>query len=260
MKDETPDDSELPESLDSPGTLMQRMFGGESPFFGVKAVLHLVAILLLAIGWGSYAKSLHDADKRLAVSIEAANAGDFETADAEQSIAEGQNQEATFTGILLAFLTAGYVGLLAVAYVLPALAHKFTHTIYDSGEMVEEDAMRDARALVAQGDYPGAIEAYRAAAEVDVTNRVPWVEMARIHRNQLHDPASAAAVIQEALDSHEWAESDTAFLLFRLAETHHDHLDDKELGAQILHRIIDQFPETRHSANARHRLREWGMA
>ena len=54
----------------------------------------------------------------------------------------------------MSFLTAGYIGVLFVVYLLPTIAHKFTHAVYDSGEMVENDPMHDARALVAQGDYP----------------------------------------------------------------------------------------------------------
>ena len=46
----------------------------------------------------------------------------------------GIEGERTFNGILLAFLTAGLVGIVFVTQVLPILAQKMTHAVYDSGE------------------------------------------------------------------------------------------------------------------------------
>src|SRR5690606_33214123 len=42
---------------------------------------------------------------------------------------EGQR---VFSGILLCFLSAGLVGIVFVTQVLPVLAHKMTHAVYDS--------------------------------------------------------------------------------------------------------------------------------
>jgi outer membrane protein assembly factor BamD (BamD/ComL family) len=37
-------------------------------------------------------------------------------------------------------------------------------------------------------------------------------------------------------------------------------MDDRMSAGTIMQQVIDQFPESRHSANARHKLREWGLA
>ena len=53
------------------------------------------------------------------------------------------------------------------------------------------------------------------------------------------------------------------FIVGRDSENDDDENDedkeDRMSAAQILAQVIDQFPETRHSANARHRLHEWGL-
>lgn len=175
----------------------------------------------------------------------------------EVEAAEG---EKTFTGILLAFMTAGLVGIVFVIHVLPMLAHRVTHAVYDSGEMVEKDPMHDARSKVAQGDWDGAIEAFRQAAAADPLNRLPYVEIAKIQLEQLEDPAAAAKTLREAIEGQEWQENDAAYLMFRLAEIYDTNLEDRNSAGTIMQQVIEQFPETRHSANARHKLREWGLA
>ncbi|MFU8894534.1 MAG: tetratricopeptide repeat protein [Luteolibacter sp.] len=166
----------------------------------------------------------------------------------------------TFNGILLAFLSAGVVGIFFVFQVLPAIAHRFTHAIYDSAEMVEADPMHDARSLFAQGEYEAAIEAFKEAAEADPLNRFPWVEIAKIQRDNLKLPQAAVATLREALEAHEWEVSDAAYLMFRLAELYDEDLENRQVAAQILEQVCNEFPETRHAANARHKLHDWGLA
>jgi tetratricopeptide (TPR) repeat protein len=163
------------------------------------------------------------------------------------------------TGVLMAFLTAGLVGVIVVLDVLPTVAHKFTHAVYDSGEEVQEDPMHDARALLAQGEYEQAVAAFRDAASGDPLNRLPYVEIAKIQRDYLHDPRAAIATLRGAIEGQEWQFNDAAFLMFRLAEIYDESLGDRTSAAAILQQIVDQFPETRHSANARHKLHEWGL-
>ena len=165
----------------------------------------------------------------------------------------------TFNGILLAFLSAGVLGIFFVLQILPSLAHRVTHAIYDSGEMVERDFMHDARSLLAQGDYEGAIAAFREAAKADPLNRLPWVEMAKIYKTNLNDAASAVQTIRYALESQEWEVNDAAYFLFRLAELYDEVEGNRASAVAIMQQVIEQFPRTRHSANASHKLREWGV-
>jgi tetratricopeptide (TPR) repeat protein len=177
-----------------------------------------------------------------------------------KSEAEGKAGEKTFGGILLTFLTAGLVGILFVTLVLPMLAHRIAHLVYDSGELLEKDAMHDARSLVAQGEYDEAIEAFKAAAANEPLNRLPWVEIARIQRTHQENPEAAIHTLRTALESQEWQVNDAAYLLFRLAELYDEDRDDRTTAVSIMQQVIEEFPETRHSANARHKLRAWGIA
>ncbi|MCW1922083.1 tetratricopeptide repeat protein [Luteolibacter arcticus] len=162
-------------------------------------------------------------------------------------------------GLLLTFLSAGLIGIVFVIHVLPMLAHRVTHAVYDSGEEVEKDPMHDARSKVAQGDWEGAIEAFRQAAAADPLNRLPYVEISKIQLEQLEDPSSAVQTLRQAIEGQEWQENDAAYLMFRLAGIYDEHMQDRTSAATIMQQVMEQFPESRHSANARHKLHEWGL-
>jgi len=224
--------------------------------WGIYAVLAFFVIF----AWSKFngaEKDIQNDEKRL---VELKDSGDDEEAATKlENDIEGRKNEKTFTGILLAFLTAGLVGIVFVIHVLPAIAQRFTHAVYDSAEMVERDPMHDARAKVAQGDWEGAIEAFRLAAAADPLNRLPWVEISKIQLDELEDPAASVQTLRTAIEGQEWEENDAAYLMFRLAEIYNEHMSDRNSAASIMQQVIDQFPESRHSANARHKLREWGM-
>lgn len=170
-----------------------------------------------------------------------------------------ENEDSGLTGgIMWAFLTAIYLGVLFVMHILPRMAQRVTHVAYDSNEQVEKDHMRDARACLAQGNYEGAVEAIHAAIQADPSNRFAWVELSKLQRDQFHDPAAAAATYRQALESHAWAEEDHVFFIFRLAELSHDVLADRATAVELMRRVMELYPETRHSANARHHLHQWG--
>jgi TolA-binding protein len=52
--------------------------------------------------------------------------------------------------------------------------------------------------------------------------------------------------------------NDAAFFMFRLAELHEEDKQDLATATGILQQVVDTFPDTRHAANATHRLRELG--
>lgn len=260
----------------------------------MKIVMHIVAIAVLSYAWLSYFHnktdvtatraladtisnqalrsdllpeylkqskdpSEQDAIKELITYLKQRETDVGETIDAATALADDKDNSSIFTGILYTFLTAGYVGILFVAYILPLIAHRATHTIYDSGEILEKDNMSVARSKLAQGDYEGAMIAFREAAAADPENRIPWVEIIKIQRESLHDPASAVATIREILENQTWAENDAAYFLFRLAELYDGDIGDRDAAVEIMNQVLEQFPETRHSANARHKLHEWGL-
>jgi len=225
----------------------------------MKPLLYLILALLVGGSWFMYSISggkLQDIETRMeALEMK----GELEELPKLKTDIQSLEGERTFNGILLAFLSAGLIGIVFVLEILPIIAHRMTHAVYDSGEMVEDDPMREARSLVAQGDYEGAIASFREAAKADPLNRLPWVEIAKIQKTNLEDPMAAIETIRTALESQEWQLNDAAYFLFRLAELYDEETQNRDAAVSILQQVIDEFPETRHSANARHKLHEWGL-
>lgn len=221
----------------------------------------LVLVALVGGSWFMYLKSGNEMtalDREIVALQEAGDPqNEIPELETERQSLEG---EKTFNGILLTFLSAGLVGILFVVYLLPFFAQRVTHAVYDSAEMVERDVMHDARSLMAQGEYEAAIAAFQQAAAADPLNRLPWVEIAKIQKDNLHDPAAAIQTIRYALESQEWEINDAAYFLFRLAELYNDVEGDRASAVAIMNQVVEQFPNTRHSANASHKLHEWAVA
>ena len=160
---------------------------------------------------------------------------------------------------LPALMLAGvYLGGLFIMYILPAITDKATHMVYDSGEQVEKDPLHDARAAHARGDYEEAISVYLSVSNDDPYNRLPWVEISKIQHDNLEDPDAAIHTLSNALEKQEWPVNDAAYFMGRLSEIYLEDKEDKESAITILKQMIEIFPETRHSANATHKLREMG--
>jgi len=230
----------------------------------MKWVLYGILILGVAFSWFMFngaEENIRQEEAKLTALKNNDSGEDMtkEIGDQEAKVESAKGSK-TGSGILLTFLTAGLVGIVVVSHVLPMLAHRVTHAVYDSGEEVEKDPMHDGRAKVAQGDWEGAIEAFRMAAEAQPLNRLPWVEIAKIQLDQLEDTPAAVQTLRTAIEGQEWEENDAAFLMFRLAEIYETKVGDHNSAAIIMNQVIEQFPETRHSANARHKLREWGLS
>jgi tetratricopeptide (TPR) repeat protein len=226
----------------------------------MKWLMYLVLAVLVGGSWMLYSKTGGDIKIKTELADKLREAGDPEgkVAKLEGDIQALEGQK-TFNGILLAFLSAGLVGIFFVIQILPALAHRVTHAVYDSAEMMEHDVMHDARSLLAQGDYEGAIAAFQQAAAADPLNRLPWVEIAKVYKDNLGNPAAAIQTIRHALESQAWEVSDAAYFLFRLAELYDEVEGDRASAVAIMEQVIAQFPETRHSANASHKLHEWSQ-
>lgn len=226
----------------------------------MKWIAYLVLAAAVAGSWYIFAQKGKEMDVLKASITQQQNLDDpDEMVPKLKSNLSGKEGERTFIGILLTFLCAGLAGIFVVVTLLPFLAQRLTHAVYDSAEEVEKDAMHDARSLQAQGDYEGAIAAFRKAAEADPLNRLPYVEIAKIQKDNLNDPRAAIGTIRHALESQEWQVNDAAYFLFRLAELYNEVEHDRASAVAIMNQVIDEFPETRHSANARNKLHEWEM-
>ena len=147
-------------------------------------------------------------------------------------------------------------GLLAVKYVIPMLGDAMSEAVFSSGEQVEQDEMTKAAAKIAQGDYKGAIEHYEKMLEDKPDDPFPVAEIAKVYAERLRNPQAALKALEEHLQSKDWPVDDAAFIMFRIADVHLTHRHDYETARDMLEQIISNFPNTRHSANAHHRMSE----
>ncbi|HEY1082646.1 MAG TPA: hypothetical protein VGE29_10310 [Prosthecobacter sp.] len=162
---------------------------------------------------------------------------------------------------LVYFIALGAgVGFLFVKYVLPWFGDKVGTLVFSSGEEVRQDAGLRAAAKLAQGDYEGAIAEHEKTLAKDPAQTFPAAEIAKICAEKLHDPQRSLQVLLKHQASRAWAEDDAAFLRFRIAELHATHLHDLASARSVLEQIIADFPNTRHSANANHKVHELEQA
>lgn len=152
-----------------------------------------------------------------------------------------------------------YAGILAVIYVLPVLVDKVGEEMMGSTAEVDDDPLDEARAAVADEEYPEAIAVYRKFWLENPDNRHPLVEIAKIQRVHLKNPAVAVSTLEEGLDDHEWPEDDAAFLLFRIIEIYEDDLEDRDKVVATLKRAVEELKGSRHAGNAAHKLGEMGV-
>jgi tetratricopeptide (TPR) repeat protein len=226
----------------------------------LKYIFLALLAILVAGSWYLYHQSGKEA-RKLAEQIEEKQYdSDFNKGIREmKSKLKGMKGQQVFQGILLTFLSASLIGILFVSHVLPWFANKITLGMYGSDEKMEPDPFHQARVLMAQGEWETAVEAFQSAAEKDPANRMTWTEIAKIQRQHLLNPPAAIATLRQAIEGHDWPVDDVAFLMFRLAEIYEEDFQDRENAGAVLHQIQELFPDTRHSANARTKLREWGL-
>ncbi len=225
-----------------------------------KWLLYLVFAVLVGGAWMMFSNAGRELKAKQAEITSVEEAGDPEERLGKLSEElKGLEGSRTFNGVLLAFISAGLIGVFFVFQILPSIAQRVTHAVYDSAEMMEHDVMHDARSLLAQGDYEGAITAFKKAAEADPMNRLPWVEISKIYKDYLNDPDAAVQTIRHALERQAWEPNDAAYFLFRLAELYDSLQGDRASAVAIMQQVVEQFPNTRHSANASHKLHEWEM-
>ena len=155
--------------------------------------------------------------------------------------------------------TGIFVGFLVVSYVLPSIVQKASEEVYGSTEKVGGPSpLNQAQANVAQGEWDQAIASYQQAAIEDPSNRLPWVEIAMLQRERLEKPELALETLDKALARGDWRENDEAFFFFRKIEIHENDLDQRSQAVALLREVMEKFPETRHYANAMHKLHEMG--
>jgi tetratricopeptide (TPR) repeat protein len=110
-------------------------------------------------------------------------------------------------------------------------------------------------ALVAQGQYHQALAAFGKILEETPNDRFAVMETAKIYQTRLDDVDSAVEVLEKA-SAGEWPEDDKCFFLLKLADIHSTARSDFAKSREVLNQLILEFPDSRHAANAHHKLRE----
>ncbi len=147
------------------------------------------------------------------------------------------------------------LGFVFVLVILPKLGDAVGTVMYSSGEEVAPDEGMKAAAKIAAGDYEGAIEEFKKVLQGKPDDIHAISEIAKTYADKLHEPDKAIAFLNAQIESQEWTPDHAAFLLFRFCDVQ-AHMNDFEAARATLEHIIGTFPDTRHSANARHKITE----
>ncbi|MCE9518488.1 MAG: hypothetical protein K8R87_02820 [Verrucomicrobia bacterium] len=168
------------------------------------------------------------------------------------------NEKEVYKLLSILFLAVGG-GILFVTVILPKFGDAVGTVMFSSGEELASPKGMKAAAKMASGDYLGAIEEYEVMMKDNPDDPFPISEIAKIHDEKLEDPTTALALLHEHLESKEWSEENASFLMFRMVDL---LLNDHQFDAakDILQQVASNFPGTRHSANAKHRINEVEVA
>lgn len=147
-------------------------------------------------------------------------------------------------------------GVCIVKWVLPWIGDTASTAMLSSGEEVRPDESMKAAAKVAQGDYEGAIAEYEKSLRENPKQAFAVGEIAKICSDKLGDPQRALSVLEQHLAATQWSEDDAAFLRFRMVDLQVDTLKNYEAGRELLQQVMADFPNTRHAANAHHKMNE----
>ena len=159
-------------------------------------------------------------------------------------------------GFFIGFVALGVgLAILFVTTILPDIIEYMANLFFNPNEKAEKDPHSDAISAVARGEYEEAIEAYRVIYENDPTDTLALSESAKIYCEHLDNPAAGAELLEEALKK-EWPAESVAFLSTRLVDIYWKYQHDGRSARALLLQIMEAMPETRHAANAGHRLQE----
>ncbi len=153
--------------------------------------------------------------------------------------------------VLLALIGGGFV---AFSFI-PAVGDWIGGLFFAPNEEVEKSPHADAIAKVAQGDFEGAIAEYHEAFKKDPSDTHAVLEMARLYCDRLGDPQAGAGVLESALE-HEWTPDESASMCNHLADIYLNHMHDAPRARALLVQVAESMPNTKHSANAIHRMHE----
>jgi hypothetical protein len=172
-----------------------------------------------------------------------------------QSAAEKPDYSRITVSFVVILGAAIAIGAMFALSVLPAIADKIGSFLFNPNQEIEKPPHSVAMAKMAQGDYHGAVEEYQK----DPYDTLALSEIAHIYCDKLKECDAAAQVLEAALDR-EWPPEDSAFLGARLADVYWHHQNDAVRARAVLIQIAENLPDSKHAANAQHKLREIDLA
>lgn len=149
-----------------------------------------------------------------------------------------------------------YGAALAIIYGLPALVGRVTEEMIGSTAEVDPDPLDAAREAVADGDFSDAIAIYHKHLLDNPGDRAALLEIVKLQRTHLKSPALAVNTLEEGVTDFDWEPDDRAFLMFRMADIYDEDLEDQDKVIEVMKKVVETLPGTRHAGNATHRLRE----
>ncbi len=174
-----------------------------------------------------------------------------------QGLSDVEQADGIITLILCFIVTAVFGGLMFVFYVLPSFGDAVGEAMLSSAEEAGTDPYLKARGKIAIGDYEGAVAEFRQIARENPEDRLPITEIVKLYLERLHDPANAELVLENAIRDEHWSPEDASWFIFKLVDLVQTHQsEDQDRVVNLLQKVMRRYPQTRHSANATHRLRE----
>jgi tetratricopeptide (TPR) repeat protein len=157
---------------------------------------------------------------------------------------------------LLAILLIAVVGgFFVVLVLLPRFGDAVSTALTSSGEEIKQEGASKAMALIARGDYEGAIKEYERMLAEKPDDSFTVSEIAKVCNEKLRDPVRGLHELRTHLEAREWEPDDAAFLMFRMVDI---YMKEEQYGEarELLEQIESSFPNTRHVGNARHKINE----
>jgi tetratricopeptide (TPR) repeat protein len=169
-----------------------------------------------------------------------------------QENADGTQIVMLFGGIIFVAIV---IGCIAALWIIPAIGETVGNFFFNPNQQIEKNPHSDALAKIAQGDYEAAIEEYKKNLEANPDDMHAFSEIIHLYCDKLHDHDAAEHFLEEALKN-EWPPEQGAFIASRLVDVYWNHKGDATRARHVLMQIAETMPDTRHSANAVHRLHE----
>lgn len=181
----------------------------------------------------------------------------YSAAQDYKGMTDEQQTDGIIKLIIYFLVTAVAGGFLFVSYVLPMFGDAMGEAMLSSSEEAGTDPYLKARGKVAIGDYEGAVAEFREIAKDNPGDRMPITDIVKLYLERLHDPANAELTLENAIREEHWEPEDGSWFIFRLVDLIQEHQpDDQDRVVNLLQKAMRRYPNSRHSANAIHRLRE----